>query len=333
MPDSNLTDSPPIEALDGTLSIAPVVSNSASRSRGPRGVRACLVMLALLVAPVTLAGAVSTPGGPDSSGRNRQVERSLHTQGVVRDVNMYSPSLKRAVRVLVWLPAGYAPTRSYPVIYALHGTPGNPEQMMKLVVGSGRLDDGITRRAIAPVIVVAPTGGPHDDSDTEWNDSSVDTQQAWGTFVASDLVRWTDQQYGTQPEAEHRALVGVSMGGYGSMNLGLQHGGVFGVVASWSGYSLGNTPTVEGPHGSPSWHQASPMKYLPQMAADVRARHLRISLYVGDRDDFREENERFARQLTKLRIAHRFRVVAGGHAARTWSREAPSEIAWLGRQL
>jgi S-formylglutathione hydrolase FrmB len=56
--------------------------------------------------------------------------------------------------------------------------------------------------------------------------SSVATGD-WEKFIAKDLVSYIDEHYRTLPTRESRGLAGHSMGGYGSMRIGMKHPEVF----------------------------------------------------------------------------------------------------------
>ena len=49
----------------------------------------------------------------------------------------------------------------------------------------------------------------------------------WEDFVVSELVQYVDSHYRTIPNRASRGLAGHSMGGYGTVRLGMQHPEVF----------------------------------------------------------------------------------------------------------
>src|SRR5205085_1918323 len=109
--------------------------------------------------------------------------------------------LRRAPRgraTLFSVPAGYARDRGrrYPVLYFLHGYPGNPDQWL----GSGAqlpqvLDQLIDGGVIPPVIVAMPDGNGTAVSDAEWGDSARgDHVEDW---VVGSVVPAVDARYRT----------------------------------------------------------------------------------------------------------------------------------------
>jgi enterochelin esterase-like enzyme len=254
-------------------------------------------------------------------------------QGSVVVRSVWSPALRHAVRTLVYLPPSYRPDGPrLPTLYLLHGTPGTPDGFFALGVEE-RLDSLIAAGGTPAMIVVAPSGGRQADSDTEWDDSVDDAGARWGTFVTHDLVSAIDAHYATRRARASRAIAGISMGGYGAVNLALGHAATFGIAASWSGYFISNTPSVDGPAGSATWRARSPLLSVARLAPALRRQPIATSFYSGRADRFFKENVSFHELLTRLRIPHRFRAVAGGHDASVWRAQMNTELTWIGYQF
>ena len=254
-------------------------------------------------------------------------------QGSVVVRSLWSRALKHSVRTLVYLPPSYRPDGPpLPTLYLLHGTPGTPDSLFALGVPE-RLDSLIESGGAPAMIVVAPSGGRRPESDTEWDDSVADAGARWGTFVTRDLVNAIDNDYATKPGRRSRAIAGISMGGYGAINLALGHSDRFGIAASWSGYFVSNTPDVDGPQGSSTWRARSPLLSVAQRAPTLRRQPVATSFYSGRADRFFAENVSFSETLTRLGIPHRFRAVAGGHDASVWRAQLSTELAWIGQEF
>jgi len=254
-------------------------------------------------------------------------------QGSVVVRSLWSRALKHSVRTLVYLPPSYRPDGPpLPTLYLLHGTPGTPDSLFALGVPE-QLDQLIESGGAPAMIVVAPSGGRRPESDTEWDDSVADAGARWGTFVTRDLVNAIDDDYATKPGRRSRAIAGISMGGYGAINLALGHSDRFGIAASWSGYFVSNTPDVDGPQGSSTWRARSPLLSVAQRAPTLRRQPVATSFYSGRADRFFAENVSFSETLTRLGIPHRFRAVAGGHDASVWRAQLTTELAWIGHEF
>ncbi len=81
----------------------------------------------------------------------------------------------------------------------------------------------------------------HPDAFTIYNGSmysSSPTTGDWETFIAQDLVAWVDGHYRTIPDRMSRGLAGHSMGGYGTMRIGMKHPEVFSSLYAMSSCCL-----------------------------------------------------------------------------------------------
>jgi len=227
----------------------------------------------------------------------------------------------RAQPVWVFLPPGYAqdPLRRYPVIYLLHGFPGNPESYIKV----GRVwvaeDVLVAQGRMSPMIQVMPFGSTSMLRDQEWA-NGVGPASGWETFVAQDVVDAIDARYRTIASGRGRAIAGLSEGAYGALNIGIHHAGEFDVIESWSGYVWADhSVRIFGPDPRVRDYN-SPMLSVSGAAPVLRRHHTFIWFYVGTTDKLLWENEQFAGELGRLGIAHRFFVSSGAHSWSLWRR-------------
>jgi enterochelin esterase-like enzyme len=242
----------------------------------------------------------------------------------------YSHSLGRVERVLVYTPPNLKPGAAYPLAIFLHGVPGSPEYMTGLGIPE-RLEALIAAGKSVPFIAAFPQGGDTDDEDTEWADSTLKPADRWETYVRRDLVLYLQKRYPLIRRRAERAIAGLSMGGYGAMNIALHNRDEFGVVESWSGYFTSNTPSVF-PPGSRGWDIYSPALYAGDLSPSLHVEHPLISFYVGGEDPFAEGNARFSRLLDRLGVPHTFTLVRGqGHRRTLWAGELDGQLKYLSR--
>ncbi|TML84864.1 MAG: hypothetical protein E6G08_15465 [Actinobacteria bacterium] len=130
----------------------------------------------------------------------------------------------------VYLPPGDGSDRRFPVIYLLHGLRGSPSSYYDGLHLADVADRLISSHRTRPFIAVMPVGGRVVDPDgDEW-------AGAWETYVVHDVVPWIDAHLPTEPNAAGRTLAGLCAGGYGAVDIGLRHPGLFGTLESWEGY-------------------------------------------------------------------------------------------------
>ena len=129
----------------------------------------------------------------------------------------------------IYLPPGFTPARRYPVVYLLHGMEGSPASIYR-GMQLAKVADGLIARGAAPFIAVLPVAGPRVDPNSgEW-------AGIWEQYLVRDVVPWVDAHLPTIPTAAGRALEGVCAGGFGAVDIGLRHPGMFGTLGSFDGY-------------------------------------------------------------------------------------------------
>lgn len=244
--------------------------------------------------------------------------------GTLEKVFVPSPALGgRSQETYVYLPPGYSshPQRRYPVLYLLHGFPGRPLAFIT-TVQLGVLEDSLTTRHRAqPLILVMPFGSTGTFNDKEWTDGAT-RGNGWGTFVTRDLVRYVDAHYRADPQRSARGIAGLSEGGYGAINLAVQHPGEFSLVESWSGYEKPDPlRSIFGPKLQ-LLARNDPSSRLPSAAPTLRKLGTYFWFYSGTEDRFRAQNQAFARELTKLGVRNHFFASFGGHNWALWRKNA-----------
>ena len=127
----------------------------------------------------------------------------------------------------VILPPGYADPanagRRYPVVYLIHGYPfGGPRDWLTSGDAPGTLQALQQANLIAPMIVISVdmTAG---DPSKDWECLDVPGGPQLETYLAKTVVPAIDHRYRTLADRTHRALGGMSGGGFGALNIGLHH--------------------------------------------------------------------------------------------------------------
>jgi len=227
----------------------------------------------------------------------------------------------------VYLPPGYeaaGPSR-YPVMYLLHGFPGRPGAFLQ-TVRLGVVEDVLLHQhRVRPFILVMPFGSTGTFTDKEWA-NGVGARQSWETFVARDLVGAVDQRFRTIPTGGARVLAGLSEGGYGALNIGLHHPGEFRVLESWSGYERADDLKSIFGGDETRLRANSPLLTLPAVAGRLRDAGTFVWAYSGTTDSFRFQNAEFASALARADIAHRFKLLRGGHNWAIWRAQAADAL-------
>jgi S-formylglutathione hydrolase FrmB len=276
-----------------------------------------------LAAGVLLALLTAGAAGSTGTGSQPRLRGHLFTR------TLWSSALGRKERVLVYVPPGYLGGRgTYPLAILLHGVPGKPEDFLAHGMVS-ELDAQMAAGRVAPFVVALPQGGDRATDDNEWADSTQRPDERWESYLATDVLGFVQSHFRVRTDARGHAIAGLSMGGFGAMNVALHHRDRFDAVASWSGYFNANTPSVDAPATAEA-RAHSPQAYAPDLSPSLAASHPAIEFYVGDRDRFASENVAFHRLLTSLRVPHSFRELRGaGHTWSLWTSQFDHELRFL----
>jgi S-formylglutathione hydrolase FrmB len=184
--------------------------------------------LGLLVAVSVLAA--SSLAAQPPAGR---VER-IRVPGPSLEGNLSGDDATRDV--FVYLPPSYSrdARRRYPVLVFLHGYTATADAYVRYLDLPQAADRAIAAGA-REMIVVLP------DSFTAYSGSmysSSVTTGDWETYIASDLIDYVDRHYRTLAQRESRGLAGHSMGGYGTVRIGMKRPDVFGALYAMSSCCL-----------------------------------------------------------------------------------------------
>ena len=249
----------------------------------------------------------------------------VQQRGTSETIYVTSPALGgRRQKVVVYLPPGYntQPNRRYPVLYLLHGFPGDPTAFLH-ELRMGVIDDVyLADKRAQPLILVMPFGSTGIFTDKEWA-NGYRPHEDWETFMARDVVRAIDSRYRTIANRSGRAIAGLSEGGYGALNIGFHHPNEFSVLESWSGYQTADPVRSVFGTSDPRLEWNSPFVQLPRLTRTLRRDRTYIWFYTGTSDGMRSQNTAFARALAARHLPYQYFVANGGHEWALWRHFAP----------
>lgn len=312
-------------------------------------------MIRLLCFLVTLLLLICTPAHSFELADSQRINERI------TDFDIVSGNLVSGTTVRVMLPTGYTESeKAYPVIYLLHGGGGTHEDWtiwgVQEIVGD--LD----------VIIVQPSMG----KGSWYADATVPGifgTPKWETFFFEELIPWVDNTFKTDARREARAVVGLSMGGYGAMSYAARHPDHFVAAASFSGAVdtsgelvsnwIGVSPIIEGrmpysifglwPLDALKRQKHNPLK----LASNLRGMHLSfyfgngkigpldsqvgynpIALFMGWIQEAEVQRMNFSMhdRLNELGVVHNFYPYGDGqHSAGYWIRSFKDELPDLMR--
>jgi len=181
---------------------------------------------------------------PESRGQSgREVGKGswekIKVHGKSLEGNLEGDSPDRDV--FVYLPPSYAasPNRRFPVVYFLHGYAAHAETYWKSLDVPAAADADIANGSAHEMILVLP------DAFTIYDGSMFSnspTTGDWEAYIAKDLIGYIDGHYRTIADRRARGLAGHSMGGYGTVRIGMKHPEAFSVLYAMSSCCLMNDP-------------------------------------------------------------------------------------------
>jgi S-formylglutathione hydrolase FrmB len=250
--------------------------------------------------PEQLARPELRPVSTDAAGSS--IVHALYQSAALRRQGSFylyePPGLRRA--------AGAA---RYPVLYLLHGNSQRATAFLEIGL-QDELDRLISAHAIPPLIAVMIQGG---GGANNWRNLHG---QYYESYVL-EVQEIVDRTLPTVATRGGRAIAGVSMGGYGAMELALDNPSRFGVVESWLGFFNG----LEG--------------QLQLDAHSIRALGLSAFLYGGEQDKIADpgEDAPFAAALRSAGADAHSAVYPGEHNMETVQVHLPSMLTFAGRAL
>lgn len=230
--------------------------------------------------------------------------------GEVREVWYQSNTLGMSRRMRVYTPPGYEKGNAkYPVFYLLHGG-GDDDSGWNTVGRAGFiLDNLIAAGKAKPMIVVMPNGSmPTSPSTGMPNPQVINNMRAlFADEFLKEIMPMVEKTYRTQPNAENRALAGLSMGGFQTLDVTLTRPELFNYVGVFSSGFFG-----------PSIDEAE-TKYARALN-DPNFNKGKKLFWVGiGKDDFvMDANKKTLALLDKHQIKYQYKETAGGHTWINW---------------
>jgi S-formylglutathione hydrolase FrmB len=240
----------------------------------------------------------------------------------MRDITFHSTALDRDMQYRVVLPTRVADGTKLPVVYLLHGGGGGFRDWSNYSDSAKYAERGL--------ILVMPEG-----NDSYFVNAAERTQDRYEDYIVNDLIADVESRFPTVAGQANRAIVGVSMGGYGAIKLALSHpdlfvfaGGIspaidvpsrqFSIkrIQQWLHHS-----SIFGPWGSQARRNGDPF-VLARSAEPSKTPYLFLS--CGEQEGLLPANRNFAALLERRHFRYEFHVVPGGHDWGQWDKQMPS---------
>ncbi|MEO0469272.1 MAG: alpha/beta hydrolase-fold protein [Bacteroidota bacterium] len=250
-------------------------------------------------------------------------------QAQVQSDSMASQHTDAPVYYHIYLPDAYHAdtSRSFPVIYWLHGSGGWPTGAINML--ANRFHRAIKAEKMPPAMVVFLDDGKTGSMWVDWKDGSLKME----SIVIRELIPHIDAAYRSIPEARGRILEGGSMGGYGAARFGFSYPDMFATISMLNPGPMQEVlipaevplvgqakaqQTLDRVYGGDTtyFRTLSPWQIAEQQADSIRGK-LAIRMILGGADPSLPNNKLFSAHLTQLDIKHSLTILEeAGHSPR-----------------
>ena len=249
--------------------------------------------------------------------------KATQTNGRSEVVVTSYPATIGEAGVAVYLPEGYTTSQEeYPVLYLLHGSGDDETGWMTKGKAKAILDSLITNQLCPPMIVVMPngyleqTGRYYAPESRLWMESTFEEN-------FSNLIAWTEAHYRTIADKQHRAIAGLSMGGFHTMHTAALLNQAFDYVGIFSALYV---PHTKQPHNERNI-EISALAQSDKPAYQQTEALLREQfttppqvywIACGVEDFLYEDNVIYRQYLDEQQYPYEYHESAGGHSWENW---------------
>lgn len=280
------------------------------------------------------AAALLIAGCRESTQRQTDIPR-LAPGVIVQDVSFFSVALNREMTYRVFLPKKLAPGKKLPVVYLLHGM-GDDFKSWSNNTDVARY---ATEALHGGLILVMPEG-----ASSFYMNAAGKPRDRYEDYLAEDLIRDVEARFPAEKGRTHRAVVGISMGGFAAVKLALSRPELFVFAGGLSpaidvtrrgftfrrGGQWWRFREIFGATGSKTRNSSDPF-LLARSASPADTPYLFLA--VGEQEPLLEPNLRFASLLSERHFSFSMHRMPGGHDWNEWNAQLPGCFDCLFKHL
>jgi len=250
---------------------------------------------------------------------------------LMQDVTFHSAALNRNMPYRVYLPADIPAGRKLAAVYLLHGCGGSFRNW-------SNYSDVATYAARGLLLVMA------EGECSYYTNAALKPGDRFEDYLIHDLIADVERRFPVAGDREHRAVVGVSMGGFAAVKLALAHPELFAFAGAIS-------PAIDVPSRHFSWRRwsqslrfrslfggdgtatrkASDPFLLVESANPAETPYLYVT--AGQQEPLLGPNRRFVAKLHSRGFLYEFHTKPGGHDWTEWEAQIPGCFESLLRHL
>ena len=247
-------------------------------------------------------------------------------QSVIRPDTVESALLGGPVDVNVYLPAGFdaASDAKYPVVYLLHGLYGTYKDWENLGHMKILVDELVASGEIVPLVIIMPNAGDP-DIHNNWNGYFNMPGHPYEDFFFQELIPAVEARYKAFGDKQHRAVMGLSMGGGGSTVYAQRHPDMFSSCYAMSAWLDNSEPRADMPKDkfylvSKSVREHSALDFIDKAdeATIEKLRTVKWFFDCGDDDYLLDLSVSLYQKMRDRDLHSELRVRDGWHSWEYW---------------
>jgi len=249
----------------------------------------------------------------------------------MRDVTFDSKALQRNMPYRVVMPSHIDSGKKLKTAYLLHGGGGGYRDWTNYSDAAKYAEHGL--------ILVMPEG-----NSSYYANAAERRNDRYEDYIVKDLIEDVESKFPAANQREDRAIVGVSMGGFGAVNLALRHQELFAFAGGISAavdvpsrpFSIKRLEqwrrfrAIFGPWDGPAQKANDPMVLVG--SADPKSTPY-LFLACGEQEGLLGPNRQFATLLEKHHFAYEFHTTPGDHNWKQWDEWLPELFESLEEHL
>ncbi|GMK37690.1 endo-1,4-beta-xylanase [Paenibacillus sp. CCS19] len=270
------------------------------------------------------ASAGSSTNAPEPASIPSEQKQSSLSSTVER-IRMDSKLLGQEMHASVYLPPGYSTDAQYPVLYLFHGYGGSYGDYAAYLSLQSVMDRLIQSDLIEPLIIVEPeyrNSFGVNSKPGEGQDPGSVSIGPYEDYLMQEVIPYIDTHYSTQASRASRSIGGISMGGYASLYLGLNHHDLFSKIGAHSA-ALWNYTSSDQFTDQRDWLYANDalrsLRDPFKLAEDPsRLQDMKIYLDAGANDQLSVQDYAFYELLQEQNADVVWSSTPGGHNGAYW---------------
>jgi len=256
---------------------------------------------------------------------------------VMDDLSLNSKILKGERKFSVYLPPDYdSSSRSYPVLYLLHGYTDDHTGWVQFGEVLHIADKAILSGDASPMIIVMPDA----DTGLPGYTNAISGNWNYEDFFFKELMPHVEDRFRIKKEKRFRAISGLSMGGGGTFLYALHRPDLFSSAAplsAWMGpqnlkemEDFANRENIkfDSKNLESFLDRNNPLRLVDKMEAK-ELNSVRWFIDCGDDDFLYEGNSLVHIKMRDKMINHEFRIRDGGHTWTYWRTSLPTVLSFI----